>query len=163
MYPNVTTTCETIPSIESPINSLKFLSHNISSIPLHLDFLVNQCLDHFGVEFDAICFCETHPTDSVALMYDLPHYNAFFINNYTYGGELAIYLHSKFSGSKLHNLSLRSLHTESLFIKVSKPLKFILGTVYRPPNANVHYFLLCIGSSLEYFVNEKLTCYLMGD
>lgn len=155
--------CDTILPYTFPSHSLKLLSYNISSIPLHFDTFIDQCLEQTNINFDVIGFCETRLNDAVCSLYNLSNFNAHFKNKNTHGGGVAIFLHKCFSSVLLHNISLQLPHVESLFIKVTQPFSFITGMIYRPPNANYAEFLSSIESIAEYLVNQNLPCYMMGD
>ena len=54
--------CDDISSNPSLNPSLNILFHNISSLPLHVESLIDQCINPFHVRFDMIimiCLCET--------------------------------------------------------------------------------------------------------
>lgn len=148
-----------------PNNSLKILSYNISSVPQHLDSLYDQCLNSSacGVNYDVVGLCETRLNDNICNLYRLDNYLPYFQNKSTQSGGLAIYLHSKFQGVKVNTACLQLPHIESLFIKVSKPIKFVIGIVYRPPNSIFTDFLVSMEEILLILSNLNLKCSLMGD
>lgn len=150
------------PKLSSP--GLNLLSHNISSIPLHLESLIEQVLNPLHVTFDVLCFCETRLNDDISPLYHIDNYNSFFINKSTQGGGLAVYLHNNFEGLILQNVSLQLPHIQSLFINITQPHKCIIGLVYRPPNENVGAFLQSMEFILESLIAvRELRCYIMGD
>lgn len=53
-----------------PNQTLKLLSYNIASIPLHLDTFVDQCLDKNNTTFDVIGLCETRLNDAICSLYN---------------------------------------------------------------------------------------------
>ena len=56
--------CDTImQSISSP--SLKLSAYNISSLPLHFETFLDQCLDQISIVFDVVGLRETRPSDSI--------------------------------------------------------------------------------------------------
>ena len=76
---------------------------------------------------------------------------------------MAIFLHKQFQSLSLHNICLQLPHIESLFVKVTQPFRFIVGIIYRFPNAKVDALLLSIEYIIESLVGENLPCYIMGD
>lgn len=155
--------CDTLPLHQIPSNSLKILSYNISSIPLHLDTFVDQCLDDNGVIFDVIGFCETRLNDAISSIYKIADYTPYFKNKNTHGGGVAVFLKQSFSGFMLHNISLELPHIQSLFIQVTQPYSFIVGIIYRPPNSSLDEFSMSIEFICDILVHEKQPCYIMGD
>ena len=143
--------------------TLKLLSYNIASVPLHFDSLVDQLLHNLDINFDIIGFCETRLNDEISSLYRLSKFSFFYNNNDTSGGGVAILLRNHLTGSPLSNYSLQLPYIESLLIKVTRPLNFIIGMIYRPPNSNVDLFLGVIEDIVEYLSSVNLPCYLMGD
>lgn len=154
------------PEFENILHSceLKFLSYNINSLPLHLDTFYDQCLNVIGRNFDIIGFCETRLNDEISALYHLSGYNAFFKNKTTKGGGVALYIAKYMKGVIRQDLSLQLSHIESLFIECTRTNKFLVGMIYRPPNASLHDFMLSLEQLLEHVTSEQtLPCYLMGD
>ena len=87
----------------------------------------------------------------------------FFYNKSTKAGGVAIYLRKKYAGIILENYSFQLPHVESLLITVTKPYKFIVGIVYKPPNASTDDFLQFINDTAEYLITQNVPCYLLGD
>ena len=59
----------------------------------------------------------------------------------TLGGGIAIYLNESFKANRFDNLIIQLPNLESLFLEIVQPQKFIIGMIYRPPNANIDAFL----------------------
>ena len=111
-----------------------------------------------------IALCETRLNDNISTLYRISSYNAFFQNKNTAGGGLAVYLHTKYHGRVLQDISFQVPHIESLFLEVTGAHHFIIGVIYRPPNANIHDFLKAIDDALEVITSRRtLPCYLVGD
>ena len=70
--------CDTLLPQQLPKNSLKLLSYNIFSIPLHFDSFCDQCLVQTDVDFDFIAFCETRLNDAISSLYNMPNYTPYF-------------------------------------------------------------------------------------
>lgn len=96
-------------------------------------------------------------------LYHLNGCNSFFSNKSTQNGGLALFLRNSFTGFKLQNLSFKLPYIESLFIQVIQPVKFIIGIIYRPPNANFNEFLSSINDISDILVRDNSPCYLTGD
>lgn len=62
--------------------SLNILSCNISSVPLYLESLFDQCLLFIDVKFDIIGLCETRLSDDICQLYNESNYNPYFRNEY---------------------------------------------------------------------------------
>lgn len=143
--------------------NLSVLAHNISSIPLHLDSCLDQCISVSSNRYDVLGFCETRLNDSICQLYSIEGYNNYFNNKGTQGGGLALYLNSKFQARVLNNLTYQFPHIEALFLEITHPHQFVIGLVYRPPNSNFEDFI----SSVSIMINEtsalKLPIYIMGD
>ena len=60
--------------------SLNILCQNISSVPLHLDILLDQCLPPFDMQFHIIGLCETRLNDDICGIYKVKDYNGYFKN-----------------------------------------------------------------------------------
>ena len=160
--------CEYIFSDESqnqlfPNNSLKLLAYNISSVPQYLDSLYDQCLKGFSVSLDVIGLCETRLNDNICNLYQLDSYLPHFQNKSTQSGGLAIYLHNKFQGVVIDNVSMQLPYIETLFIKIFQPITFLVGMMYRPPNSSFNHFLESMEEILQTISNLRLKCYVMGD
>lgn len=48
-------------------------------------------------------------------------------------------------------------------LRILNPHRFIVGMVYRPPNANINEFMQTLENILEVTSAMKLPCYIMGD
>lgn len=144
-------------------NYLKILSFNICSVPKHFDSLFDQYLIPNNIELDVIGLCETRLNNYTCNLYKLDNYSCYFQNKNSQGGGLAIYLHSKFQGVMMKSVCLQLPHIETLFINISKPVKFVTGIVYRPPNSSFENFLESIEEILSILNTLHLKCYLMGD
>lgn len=157
--------CSDINSDESfSANHLKLMSFNISSIPLHFDILSTQILDSLNFNFDIITICETRLNNQLSSLYLLDNYTEFFQNKSTAGGGLVIFLRSYFQSIKLDELSFQLPHVESLFIRITQPYQFIIGTIYRPPNSSMPDFLISMETILQTLsCHAKLPCYVTGD
>lgn len=77
-------------------STLKLLSFNIASVPLHFDAFVDQLLDNSDLDFDVIGLCETRLNDGISSLYKHSNFTSFFNNKDTHGGGVAIYLNNKF-------------------------------------------------------------------
>lgn len=55
----------------SGCTNFNILSFNISSVSMHLDSLVHQCLTPLNAKFDVICLCETRLNDNIASLYNM--------------------------------------------------------------------------------------------
>ena len=66
--------------VNLPSPGLNIMFHNISSVPLHLESLTEQCLNPFHVKFDALCLCETRLNYDICPLYNITNYNAFLKN-----------------------------------------------------------------------------------
>lgn len=146
-----------------PSNSLKILSYNICSIPKHLDSLSDQYLSSSTTDLDVIGLCETRLNDNICNLYKLGDYIPYFQNKSTQSGGLAMYLHSKFQGEVIKPVCLQLSHIESLFVNVTKPVNFVVGIVYRPPNSSFVDFLGSMEEILLILSNLHLKSYVMGD
>ena len=144
-------------------NNLKIFSYNISSVPQHLESFFDQCLNLFNIQIDVIGLCETRLNDSICNLYKLDNYSSFFQNKSTQGGGVCIYLHNNFQGVKITNVCLQLPHIESLFIEILKPIKCIIGMIYRPPNSSFCDFLVTMENILESLSSFKSDCYIIGD
>ena len=76
---------------------------------------------------------------------------------------MAIFLHKQFQSLSLHDICLQLPHLEFIFVIVTQLFRFIVGIIYRPPNAKVDEVLLSIEYIVESLVGENLPCYIMGD
>lgn len=72
----------------SPRNSLKILSHDISSVPQHLDSLFDQCLNSSDIDLDVIGLCETRLSDNICNLCKLDKYFPNFQNKASQSGGL---------------------------------------------------------------------------
>ena len=152
--------CDTIiQSISNP--SLKLLAYNISSVPLHFETYLDQCLDQMF--FDVVGLWETRLDDLICSLYNINNYSSHFQNRNTRGSGVAIFLHKQFQSLSLHNICLKLPHLEFLFVIVTQPFRFIVRIIYRPPNAKVDEVLLSIEYIVESLVGENLPYYIMGD
>ena len=73
-------------------------------------------------------------------------------NKNALGGGLAIYLHNTYDGLPINEISLQLPHIESFFLKVSRLHSFVIGVIYRLPNASIHDFLLALEYILGFFM-----------
>lgn len=156
--------CENFSKICGGIEDIKILSFNICSLPLHFDVFQDQCLSECSVNFDVIGLCETRLNDNISQLYIMSFYNAFHQNKGTSGGGVSIYLHTRFEGKIRHNISLQKPYIETLFVELIGNYKYIVGMVYRPPNANFTEFLKTLEDIIEQISSEEnIPCFLMGD
>lgn len=145
-------------------NNLKIMSYNISSVPLHMESFNDQCLSTTNIKFDVLGLCETRLHENIESLYKLNAYHAYFQSRSTTGGGLALFLHVKFQGKILHNLSFQQPHLESLFLEVTGTYNYVIGIIYRPPNANSMAFLTSLQEILEFLtLNYGRSCYIIGD
>ena len=93
--------------------------------------------------------------------FDINHYSSHFQNRNTRGGDVTICLHKKFPSLSLHKFFF-SIASHNLSLKVTQHFRFIVGIIYRLPNAKVDEFLLSIEYIVESLVGENLPCYIMG-
>ena len=155
--------CDTTNINHDVRSSLNILSFNISSLPRHLDTLFDQCLTPTNMKFHVIGLCETRLNDAISSMYRINGYECYFNNRNTRGGGLAIYLHSMYDGSYVPDLTLQLPHIETIFLHVTRPQKFIVGMLYRPPNASLDDFLVSLEYIMDAAIKYELKCYLLGD
>ncbi len=100
---------------------LNLLAFNISSIPLHLDSCVDQCVNVNHIKFDVLTFCETRLNDAICSLYSIKYYGSYFNNKSTAAGGLAIYVNSNFDVRTLSNLCFQLPYIECLFLEITKP------------------------------------------
>lgn len=81
--------------ISSP-DSLNLFVLNISSVPLHLESCLDQCINTSNCVYDVLGFCETHLSDGLCEIYSIDGYNNYFNNKNTHGGGVAIYIKKTF-------------------------------------------------------------------
>ena len=119
-------------------------------------------MDH---KFHVIGLCETRLNDSISSIYSIPSYTAFHKNKSTKGGGVSIYVHKSLQGTVLPDISIQLPHIECLFLRVEiSKVDYIVGMIYRPPNASVCEFLLSLEQILESIsTSQRHACYLMGD
>ena len=120
-------------------------------------------LYELDIDFDIIGLCETRLNNDISSLYKLQNFTSFLYNKSTKAGGVAIYLRKKYAGIILENYSFQLPHVESLLITVTKPYKFIVGIVYKPPNASTDDFLQFINDTAEYLITQNVPCYLLGD
>ena len=145
---------------------LSFLHLNIRSLGRNFDNLTNL-LSLINHKFSIIGISETWLQDSVHTV-DINEYN--FVHNYQNdrsGGGIGLYLSLDLE-YKLHNdLTFPEQScVESLFVEIttnSKGKNIIVGTVYRPPNQNVHDFINSLNILMGLITKENKICYIMGD
>ena len=121
---------------------LKFTSFNISSIPLHLDSCIDQCVDVSGIRFDVLALCETRLNDAICTIYSIDGYESYFNNKNTAADGLAIYVNRSFGTNTPTNLSLQLPYIECLFLEITKLEPFLVDMIYRPPNSNLTVLFL---------------------
>ena len=145
--------------------SINLLYFNISSVPLHFEAFSSHCLDSMDHKFHVIGLCETRLNSSISSMYNIPSYTAFHKSKSTKGGGVSIYVHKSLQGTVLPDISIQLPHIECLFLRVeTSKVNFIVGMIYRPPNASVSEFLLSLEQILESITaTQTHACYLMGD
>ena len=151
-----------ISGLESPL-CLNLLAHNISSIPLHLESCVEQCINTTNVKFDVLGFCETRLHDGICQLYSIDNYNNYFNNRNSHGGGVAIYISKNYQVRELKDVYLQLPHIEALFLEIIQPIKFIVGIIYRPPNSNVSDFFSSIEEIISTISAARLPTYIMGD
>ena len=105
---------------------LNLLAFNISSIPLHFDTCVNQCINVSSIKYDILAFCETRLNDAICSIYSVEGYKSYFNNKSTTAGGLAIYVNSNFDVRVSSNLSFQLLYIECLFSEIPKPEQFLV-------------------------------------
>ena len=78
------------------------------------------------------------------------------------GGGVCIYVKNSINCFERKDLSRDTL--EAVFIEIHKPSSapFIVGTIYRPPNASVHSFAV-IEELVKLIDDENKEFYLLGD
>lgn len=144
-------------------DSLNIMSFNISSAPLHLETLFDQCLNNFHVKFHVIGLCETRLTDNIVSLYKVKGYSGYFNNKNTRGGGVAIYLHDSYEASCIPDFTLQLPQIETLSLNITQPHRFIVCMVYRPPNSNMNDFLESIDNIIASLNALNLKCYFFGD
>lgn len=120
---------------------LNLVAFNISGIPLHLDSCVDQCINVGHVRFGILAFCETRLNGAMCSLYSIDHYESYFDNKSTAAGALAFHVNTKFDVRLLSHLSFQLPYTESFFLEITKPVEFLLGITYCPPNSDVDSFI----------------------
>lgn len=90
----------------------------------------------------------------------IPTSTQHFLNKNTSGGGVAL-LHNRFQESLYQSISFQFSHTESLFIQITKPHKFLVGMLYRPPNGRTDEYLLSLENILEVVFGSEcaVQCY----
>lgn len=142
---------------------LNLLAFNISSIPLHFDSCLHQCIDVCHTRFDIIAFCETRLNDAISSIYSIDGYASYFSNRSTTAGGLAIFVNSNFDVRTPSNLCSRLPYIEYLFLEITKPRKFLVGMIYRPPNSSIDDFITTLTDIIITTITYGIPVYIMGD
>ena len=89
----------------------------------------------------------------------------YFQNKSTADGGLAVFLRNKFQGKTIQSISLQLPHMESLFLEVTGKVKYLVGVIYRPPNADIQDFMMSLEDVLDVITRTygNTTCYIIGD
>lgn len=144
-------------------NYLNLFAHNISSIPLHLDSCIDQCINSSSIKYDVLGFCETRLNEAISELYSVEGYDHYSNHKNTQGGGVSIYIRNSFQAKLIPNVSFQFPHIESLFLFISQPQTFIVGMIYRSPNSDSEDFLTSLNDIITTTSSLKKPVYIMGD
>ena len=156
---------------EYGVNNFSILHLNIRSFNKNFDSL-QVYLHLLKFKFSVLCFTETwtKPGHDNKAMYKLPGYKPVFLHRKSYkderGGGVAIYINDSIKFTKIKELTFVKKHFESLFVEIQLPLngsKFVIGTIYRPPDHSVNDFNVDILPILERYSTTQQKCFILGD
>ena len=147
-------------------NDISIMHINARSLKKNFDS-VNQLVASINCSLSAICISETWLNEATSSLFNLPGYT--FISNSRpcrSGGGIGIYLNEILNYKILPKYSKMCPHIESLVVEVNagNSCKFILGCIYRPPDADV----ICFNDDLDNILNSlsagyNKSIFLVGD
>ena len=157
--------------VENEISNMsKENEKNLSIFSININGLHNKqddlqaLLERLKLKFDIIAISETHLNITSEKYTNLDGYKSVFNSRKLRGwGGVAIFVRSNltFIPRPDLNLFIEGIY-ESVFAEVlDKGNKYIVGSIYRPPNPNVNEFLQNLGATLEKIKGRR--SYIMGD
>lgn len=93
----------------------------------HLHTFTSKISDALNFQFNPSGICETRLNGSISVLYKMNGYMGYFQNKSTTSGMLDIYLHNNIQAFKVEKIPFHQPHTESLFLKVTHPVTFLVG------------------------------------
>jgi len=143
---------------------IKFL--NINSIPIKLDCYFEELQVFFERKFDYIGFCETKLTNDIESLFTIPNYYLVTNNTSRISGGLSLYVRNNIKTKIMHNLTVNTKHTETLFVETVSNIDhnpIVVGVVYRRPKSNFHDFKSTLTNLLSILENNNSYNYIIGD
>ena len=131
-------------------NDNLFLFHlNIRSLQKHLDSL-KELLHQLSTPPDVICITESKLKDGFSCSVSIPDYNFFCANSPTNAGGVAIYVNKDLDATLENDYQSQMVGCENLFLSLKiGNKKFIVGAVYKHPDANKILFLERLEEKLQ--------------
>ena len=142
---------------------LSLLSMNINGLLGKQDDLLTL-LKQLKLKFDIIAVSETHLNETSEKYMRIDNYNALFNSRKFKGwGGVALFIRSNltFIPRPDINIFIEGIF-ESVFAEViNKGTRFLVGSIYRPPNSDVTEFFQCLSGILDKIKDKR--SYIMGD
>ena len=128
---------------------------NVRSLfPKHDDLCA--MLDNINCKFDALCFSETWLNSETVDLLNFGDFEHHYVirGEGSRGGGISMFINKYFKCDPLTEICCMLDFIECSFVKCVKgDRKFILGTVYRPPSANMSLFFDKLNYILNYISN----------
>ena len=140
--------------------NIRSMSKNIHQFETYLDLLKHI--------FTVIGLTETCLKDSNCDLYGIKGYHLIEKHRKSQGGGVAVCIKDHLNYFERPDVSLLESDLESVFIEIDKEKlglnkNVIVGTIYRPPGADIKYFNVNMSILLGDLRKEKKICYLIGD
>lgn len=146
-------------------SSFSLMHHNIRSLNKNLSNLTDL-LSILNLDFDVIGLTETwlqcnqniHPIENYSFVHNSRPDKT--------GGGVGLFIKESINFKSRQDLDLNNYNImESIFIELLKTNEsnVIIGTIYRPPNADIDLFISKMNELLTKISKEQKTCYLLGD
>ena len=136
---------------------------NIRSFQKHLDSL-KELLHQLSTPPDVICITESKLKDGFSCSVSIPDYNFFYANSPTNAGGVAIYVNKDLDAKLENDYQFQMVGCENLFLSLKiGNKKFIVGAVYKHPDANKILFLERLEEKLQLINLLQLNCAVLGD
>ena len=153
------------------ISSLKitsadlFIIHiNIRSLNKNIDDLL-EFLTGIDTRPNIICLTETRLKQNSLVNTQIPGYKFCHVDSDINAGGVGIYIDKEieFACENLYSFSKNGLENLWISSNISLTQNFVLGVVYRHPNANVKEFIDEFNDTLVKLNSKKANCVVLGD
>ena len=148
---------------------LSMIHFNARSLPKHLTEW-NTYLNSLDIQFSAIGVSETWLNESNAQMHSFYGYTYHYVTrDKKKGGGVSLFVKEDLSAIERPDICVIDPNIEAIFIEIpnemfcGKKNNVVIGTIYRPPNTDLHSFIQKLNDILSNLKLEKKQIYLMGD